>query len=47
MRAHHPSPDAAWARTRAGVFELDEAYYAASGGVFTPDAHHAGLFPPA
>jgi L-alanine-DL-glutamate epimerase-like enolase superfamily enzyme len=47
MRAHHPSPDAAWARTRAGVFELDEAYYAASGGVFTPDAHHAALFPPA
>jgi L-alanine-DL-glutamate epimerase-like enolase superfamily enzyme len=47
MRAHHPAPDASWARTRAGVFELDEAYYAASGGVFTPDAHHAGLFPPA
>ena len=47
MRAHHPSPDASWARTRAGVFELDDSYYAASGGVFTPDAHHAGLFPPA
>jgi hypothetical protein len=28
MRGYHPAPDAPWARTQRGVFELDADYYA-------------------
>ena len=43
MRRHHPAPDAPWATTRRGVFELDADYYARSGGVFAPLPHYEAL----
>jgi L-alanine-DL-glutamate epimerase-like enolase superfamily enzyme len=45
MRSYHPAPDAPWAQTKRGVFELDADYYARSGGVFAVSPHYAGLFP--
>jgi L-alanine-DL-glutamate epimerase-like enolase superfamily enzyme len=46
MRRHHPAPEAGWARTVRGVFELDAAYYASSGGIFAEPAHYAALAGP-
>ena len=43
MRRHHPAPDAPWATTRRGVFELDADYYARSGGVFAPLPHYEAM----
>ncbi len=40
MKKSHPYPDAVWATTRNGVFELDENYYQHSGGIFErPDRY--------
>jgi L-alanine-DL-glutamate epimerase-like enolase superfamily enzyme len=44
MRSYHPSPDARWAKTTGGVFELDPDYYAKSGGVFEKSAHYESMF---
>ncbi|MBI5690039.1 MAG: L-alanine-DL-glutamate epimerase [Verrucomicrobia bacterium] len=46
MRRHHPAPEAPWARTTRGVFELDADYYAQSGGVFAVSPHYAAMFGP-
>ena len=46
MRRHHPAPDAPWAVTKRGVFELDADYYARSGGVFAPLPHYEQLASP-
>jgi len=43
MCSYHPAPEAPWARTRRGVFELDDDYYARSGGVFAPLPHYEGM----
>jgi L-alanine-DL-glutamate epimerase-like enolase superfamily enzyme len=45
MRSYHPAPDAPWAQTKRGVFELDADYYARSGGVFAVSPHYAAMFP--
>ncbi len=44
MRSWHTAPDAPWAQTNRGVFELDADYYACSGGIFAPVAHYEGMF---
>jgi hypothetical protein len=44
MRAHHPCPDAPWARPVEGVFRLDEDYYRRSGCLFEPSPHYQELF---
>ncbi|MGH8017310.1 MAG: enolase C-terminal domain-like protein [Opitutaceae bacterium] len=46
MRSHHPAPNAPWANTRRGVFELDAGYYARSGGIFTPLPHYEAMVRP-
>lgn len=46
MRSYHPAPDASWAQTRRGVFELDADYYARSGGIFESSAHYEAMFKP-
>jgi L-alanine-DL-glutamate epimerase-like enolase superfamily enzyme len=46
MRRHHPAPEASWARTTRGVFELDADYYASSGGIFVEPPHYAALAGP-
>jgi L-alanine-DL-glutamate epimerase-like enolase superfamily enzyme len=44
MRAHHPAlPGAAWAKTAGGVFNLDDDYYACSGGIFDASPHYDRL----
>ena len=44
MRSYHPYPDAPWANTRKGVFELDKDYYAKSGGIFVQSPHYLKMF---
>ena len=44
LRGHHPAPNASWAVPRRGVFELNDDYYAQSGGVFEPSAHYEQMF---
>jgi L-alanine-DL-glutamate epimerase-like enolase superfamily enzyme len=44
MRSYHPYPDAVWADTRNGVFELHEDYYNKSGGIFIQSPHYDGMF---
>ena len=41
---YHPNPDAPWAKTRQGLFELDDTYYAQSGGIFAPMPHYEAMF---
>jgi L-alanine-DL-glutamate epimerase-like enolase superfamily enzyme len=44
MRSYHPSPDASWAQTHKGVFNLDSDFYAQSGGIFAPSPHYEAMF---
>ena len=44
MRGYHPFPNAAWARTTGGVFELGEDFYAQSGGILQPSPHYQAMF---
>jgi L-alanine-DL-glutamate epimerase-like enolase superfamily enzyme len=44
MRSHHPAPNAPWAQTKRGVFELGADYYAQSGGVFAESPHYEAMF---
>jgi hypothetical protein len=44
MRTYHPFPEAVWANTRKGVFELNEDYYKKSGGIFIQSPHYREMF---
>ncbi len=44
MRGYNPCKDSTWAKTVKGVFELDDDYYAKSGGIFMPSAHYEEMF---
>ncbi len=44
MRKYHPYPDARWANTHNGIFELDEDFYLKSGGIFEQTAHFIDMF---
>jgi L-alanine-DL-glutamate epimerase-like enolase superfamily enzyme len=44
MRSYHPYPDAVWANTKNGVFELNEDYYNKSGGIFIQSPHWESMF---
>jgi L-alanine-DL-glutamate epimerase-like enolase superfamily enzyme len=44
MRSYHPFPDAQWANTKKGVFELDKDYYVKSGGIFIQSPHYLKMF---
>jgi L-alanine-DL-glutamate epimerase-like enolase superfamily enzyme len=44
MRSYHPQPDAVWANTQKGVFELNDDYYKRSGGIFMPSTHYQEMF---
>ncbi len=43
MQGYHPCAGAPWTLTRAGLFHLDDAFYASSGGIFEPSAHYLDL----
>jgi L-alanine-DL-glutamate epimerase-like enolase superfamily enzyme len=44
MVGYHPYPEANWRKTVDGVFNLDEDYYAKSGGILAPSAHYEAMF---
>ncbi len=44
MRGYDPCKDSPWAYTKKGVFELDDDYYAKSGGIFLPSQHYEEMF---
>ena len=46
MRSYHSAPDAPWARTTRGVFELGPDFYARSGGIFAESPHYEAMFRP-
>ena len=44
MRGYNPCKDSPWAHTQNGVFELDDDFYAKSGGIFMPSPHYEAMF---
>ncbi len=44
MAGYHPWAGAPWTRPVNGVFQLDDDYYARSGGVLTPSQHYEAMF---
>lgn len=43
MRGYHPQPDASWAKSDAGVFNLNKDFYEQSGGIFEPSKHYRSV----
>jgi L-alanine-DL-glutamate epimerase-like enolase superfamily enzyme len=43
MVSYHPFPDAAWRKTKDGVFNLDADYYEKSGGIFAQSSHYQAM----
>jgi L-alanine-DL-glutamate epimerase-like enolase superfamily enzyme len=46
MVSYHPYAGASWSQTVDGVFNLDDDYYAKSGGILTPSPHYEQMFAP-
>ncbi len=44
LRRHHPAPDARWANTHRGLFELGADYYKQSGGIFAALPYYDAMF---
>jgi hypothetical protein len=44
MQSYHPFNGAEWTKTKQGVFELDDDYYAKSGGILESSEHYEGMF---
>lgn len=44
MFSYHPFSGASWTKTVHGVFDLNDDYYARSGGIFAPSKHYQDLF---
>jgi L-alanine-DL-glutamate epimerase-like enolase superfamily enzyme len=44
METYHPFTEAEWRKTKEGVFELNDDYYAQSGGVLTNSSHYQNMF---
>jgi L-alanine-DL-glutamate epimerase-like enolase superfamily enzyme len=40
MAGYHPCAGASWTRPERGLFQLDDDYYARSGGLLMPSAHY-------
>ena len=45
LESYHPRADAPWTKSSHGLFSLDDAFFAESGGIFKPSTHYAGLVP--
>ena len=43
MRSSHPYPEAEWAQTADGLFNLDDDYFAKSGGILETPGHYSEL----
>ncbi|HRE50878.1 MAG TPA: L-alanine-DL-glutamate epimerase [Flavitalea sp.] len=46
MEGYHPRNGASWTQRRDGVFELNDDFYKASGGIFEPSVHYQEMFAP-
>lgn len=46
MKSYHPRGTAPWTAPKRGVFELDDRFYAESGGILDPSAHYEAMFAP-
>lgn len=46
MKGYNPCKDSTWAQTNRGIFELNDQYYAKSGGIFLPSQHYEVMFDP-
>ena len=44
MRGYKPYKDASWGQTNNGLFELNDDFYAKSGGIFMPSQHYEEMF---
>ena len=44
MVSYHPYAGAPWSKTVDGVFDLDDDYWAKSGGILTPSPHYEAMF---
>ncbi|MEI6048068.1 MAG: enolase C-terminal domain-like protein [Bacteroidota bacterium] len=44
MKGYHPCKDATWVQAKDGVFELNDDFYAKSGGIFLPSPHYEEMF---
>lgn len=44
MVSYHPRGNASWTQAKQGVFELDDTFYAESGGILQPSAHYEAMF---
>jgi L-alanine-DL-glutamate epimerase-like enolase superfamily enzyme len=44
MKGYNPCKDSTWAQTKKGIFELNDDYYAKSGGIFLPCRHYEEMF---
>lgn len=44
MESYHPFTHAKWRKTRDGVFNLNNDYYKASGGILTESEHYKNMF---
>ena len=44
MVSYHPYAGASWSQTVDGVFNLDDDYYAKSGGILAPSPHYEAMF---
>lgn len=44
MQAYHPYAGAPWTKVKNGLFELDNDFYAKSGGIFEPSPHYQDMF---
>jgi L-alanine-DL-glutamate epimerase-like enolase superfamily enzyme len=44
MVSYHPYAGASWSKTVDGVFNLDDDYYAKSGGILAPSTHYEEMF---
>jgi L-alanine-DL-glutamate epimerase-like enolase superfamily enzyme len=44
MFSYHPYNGASWTKTRGGVFDLNDDYYAKSGGILTDSQHYMDMF---
>ena len=44
MTSYHPAGNAPWTIAKEGLFHLDDAYYAQSGGILQPSAHYESMF---
>lgn len=46
MKSYHPYPEASWANTKDGVFNLNDEYYRKSGGILEASDHYMKLVLP-